>query len=331
MTAKNLNALAALAAILVIAYLVLDRSESNRPVSDTLIPELKSQINDVTSLGARNASGTVTIRRSDDAWVVVEREGYAADMARLRDVLVSIADAKIIERKTSDPEKYHLIGVSDPSDANSESTELTISGDGFEYSIIIGATAQTVFRYVRMADAEQSVLIDQNPDVPGDAAEWLADALVDIDAERVQQVIISHADGEEFVVEKPSTEAANYAVVNIPDGRELSYPSVANEIGAALAELTLDDVRPKPVGDLKPGTTTMIRTFDGLQIVAMIYERDDAIWISIVADAAEEAEAGIQDEVAGINTRLAAWQFAIPDHKTNLLKRRMEDLLKTVE
>ena len=331
MTAKNLNALAALAAILVIAYLVLDRSENNRPASDTLIPELKSQLNDVTSLGARNASGTVTIRRSDDAWVVVEREGYAADMAKLRDLLVSIADAKIIERKTNDPEKYHLIGVNDPSDENSESTELTISGDGFEYGIILGATAQTVYRYARIANAEQSVLIDQDPDVPGDAGDWLADALVDIDAERVQQVIISHADGEEFVIEKPTAETANYDIVDIPDGRELSYPSVANEIGAALAELTLDDVRPKPEGALEPGTTTTIRTFDGLQIVAMTYEHDNAIWISIVADAAEEAETEIQDEVTRVNTRLAAWQYAIPDHKANLLKRRLEDLLKTVE
>lgn len=331
MTAKNLNALAALAAILVIAYLVLDRSENNRPVSDSLIPELKSQINDVTSLGARNAGGSVTVRRSDDVWMVVEREGYAADIAKLRDLLVSIADAKIVERKTSDPEKYHLIGVNDPSDENSESTELTISGDGFEYSIIIGATAQTVYRYARMAGAEQSVLIDQDPDVPGDVGDWLADALVDIDVERVRQVIISHADGEEFVIEKPSTEAANYDVVNIPDGRELSYPSVANEIGAALAELTLDDVRPKPEGDLAPGTRATIRTFDGLQIDAMIFDHDDKIWISIVALAAEEAETEVQDEVAGINARLAAWQYSIPDHKANLLKRRLEDLLKTVE
>ena len=135
----------------------------------------------------------------------------------------------------------------------------------------------------------------------------------------------------EFVIEKQSAEAADFDVVNIPDGRELSYPSVANEIGTALADLTLDDVRPKPESDLAPGTQATFRTFVGLQIDAMTYEQDDTIWISIVADAAEEAETEVQDEVARINSRLAAWQYAIPDQKANLFKRRLEDLLKTVE
>jgi hypothetical protein len=271
------------------------------------------------------------VEKSGDDWTIAERSGYTANIGALRDLLLAIADAKIIELKTSNPDKYHLIGVNDPSDAGSESVEVVITGDGFEHTVLLGITAQSSNRFARLSDQAQSVLIDQDPDIPDDAAGWLADELVDIGAERVQQVIISHADGEEVAIDKSSPDAPNFDLADIPDGRELSYPTIANGIGAALAGLTLDDVRSAPAQESTPVTTTTIRTFDGLQIDVTEYEDGDVSWLSFLVAAADIAETDVQDEAAQINSRVKGWQYAIPDYKASLLGRRLDELLKAVE
>jgi hypothetical protein len=288
-------------------------------------------VNDVTSVVIRNGNGSVAVEKSGDDWTIAERNGYAANIGALRDLLLAIADAKIIESKTSNPDKYHLIGVNDPSDAGSESVEVVITGDGFEHTVLLGITAQSSYRFARLSNQAQSILIDQDPDIPDDAAGWLADELVDIGAERVQQVIISHADGEEVAIDKSSPDAPNFDLADMPDGRELSYPTIANGIAAALAELTLDDVRPAPAQESTPVTTTTIRTFDGLQIDVTEHEDGEMSWLSFFAAAADIAESDVQDEAAQINNRVKGWQYAIPDYKAGLLGRRLDDLLKAVE
>ena len=45
-------------------------------------------------------------------------------------------------------------------------------------------------------------------------------------------------------ISKTGPELANFEVADVPTGRELSYPGVANVIGNALRELNLEDVEP---------------------------------------------------------------------------------------
>lgn len=331
MTTKSLRTLAGLAAILVIGFLVLEYGTTDNSSSDALLPDLKPQINDITSLVVRSNSESVTVQMSDAGWVVVERGSYSANIAALRELFLAIADAKILEQKTSNPDKYYLIGVNDPSDEGSESIAVSINGDAIEHTVFLGHTAQSSYRYARLDGNAQSVLIDQNPDVPADAGGWLENKLVDVGAPRVQQVIISHADGEEVLIEKSSADAPNFDLAHIPEGRELSYPTVANGVGAALAELTLENVRPAPLQALVPITTTTVRTFDGLQIEVAEYPDGDAVWLSFVATALDSADVDVQDEVSQINKRVAEWQYTIPDHKASLLKRRSNDLLKAAD
>ena len=328
MTTKNLKVLATVAAMLVIVFLILEYGSSDRSTIDPLFPELKSNINNVDSLVIQTGNDIVTVQKAGDEWVVVERDRYAADIGKLREVLLAIADATIIELKTRNPDNYHLIGVNDPAGEASEAVRIMINGDGFEYSIILGATAQTSYRYARVDGDAQSILINQSPDIPGDAGGWLAAELLDIAAERVQQVRITHADGDDIAIDKLSADTANFDVSNIPDGRELSYPTVVNGIATAMTDLSLDDVRAAPDEAMQQVTTTMLQTFDGLQITATVYPEEEASWVSFQAATNETAEAAIQEEAVAINERVHGWQYALPDHKANLLSRRFDDLLK---
>jgi len=328
MKTKSLKFLAVIVVGLIATFLIMDQGRNSKSAFTTLVPELKSQINDINSVMIQSADDTVTIAKSGDTWTVRERSDYAADVGALRGLIIALADARIIEQKTSKPEKYYLIGVNDPEDEKSEAVEVTIEGEGFEHVVILGKVAQSSFRYARVASEAQSVLIDQNPDLPDDAGGWLVQDLLAIAAERVNRITIEHSDGETIEIEKDPESPGSFNVVNIPAGRELSYAGVANGIGGILSDLSLDDVREAAEKPVTPDVIVSFSIDDGMAITAAIVLDDGTSWISIEATGDEIAE-GVPSEADRINSRVAGWQYTLPDYKTNLLKRRFEDLLKT--
>lgn len=332
MNTGHRNILAATVAILVAVLLLLNQGRSPDMDNARLLPDLKPRINDVTSLVIRNNTETVTLEKSGDNWSVRERSNYATDIGKLRQLLLALADARVLELKTSNPEKYSLLGVNDPTDNDSKSVEITIRGGGLENVLVLGKTAQGNYRYARVDGTAQSVLIDRNPDVPGDAGDWLAQTILDISAERVQRVTITHAGGEEIRIEKASQESSDFQVINLPAGRELSYPSVANGIGGALGNLTLSDVREAAVADKRPDVLTTFQTFDGLTIEIGTFQEEDASWFSVTAsnDASNDDPAAV-DEAAEINQRVSGWLYAVADYKARLLQRHFEDILKALD
>lgn len=312
MNSATLKWLAIATVTLLIVMIAVDRTDKSDTVSggEYLVPGLKERINDVAAIAVTGSGDTesVSIDRDGDGWRVKEKDGYAADVGKLREVLLALADARKLEQKTANPELFAQLGVAGPdaeSDAESDAgsgslIEISggVSGDDFKYAVIIGNVAQSKNRYVRMADDNQSWLIDKNPDLPTKAADWLAADLLDIDAAQIRSVSIRHEDGETLRLEKASAEDTNYSVMDIPEDRELSYATVANGIAGVLQGLTLDDVRRVDPGehadqkldDIRRSdagelnSTSVFTTFDGLEISVRRYQDADTAWITLTAN-----------------------------------------------
>ncbi|HSD69744.1 MAG TPA: DUF4340 domain-containing protein, partial [Woeseiaceae bacterium] len=268
---------------LLIVLIAVERTDRSDTVAggEYLIPGLKERINDITAIAVTGTgdTGSVNIARDGDGWQVREKDGFPADVGKLREILLALADARKLEQKTANPERFAQLGLAGPEAGGGVLIE--ISGDEFRHGIIVGNAAQSKYRYVRMAEDNQSWLIDQNPDLPADAAGWLASGLLDIESARVRSVSIHHEDGETIRLEKASAEDTNYTVLDIPEGRELSYATVANGIAGVLKGLTLEDARRSSAGDLD--ATSVFTTFDGLEITARLYQDGDNAWIALTA------------------------------------------------
>ena len=328
MNTRNLKVLAAIVAILFGAFLLLDSGNQNGSANEPWLPGLKDQLNDITEVVVDNGDSTLTIVKSDNAWQVVERDNYPADVAKLRDLLLALGEAEIVESKTSNPENYQQLGVEDPNPApESNAVGITVRGDRIERTAIIGNSAQASFRFARESGAEQSVLINKNPTLPSGASGWMMRELVEIPAERIASVSIVHTDGEEIRLSKATQDETTFNVDNIPSGRELSYASVANGMGGVLATLEMEEVRKTPE-QFSPNVTTTFTLFDGLAVTIDSVTDGESSWIDIRAEAAEDEAAAEADE---INARVAGWQYQVVDYKANLLKRRFEDILKEEE
>lgn len=340
----------------------LDSSVSSR--TEPLFPDLQDRLNDINAITVTDIDGTISVRRDDEKgrWIVPAKDGYPANTADLRQLMIALADALKLEEKTSNPELYGRLGLADPreaEDAEASGVLVTAEGDDAVTSLIIGDTAQREFRYVRIPGQPESWLIDQNPTLPGDTGDWLLPQIVDVQSADIRSVRIRHEDGELIRIHKESREQAKFEVENIPEGRELSYPTVANSIGSVLSDLNLEDVKAATAENRRPDATATFTTFDDLQIELNVFNEPsgkdqsngEEHWITVRATAlasgeteqdseglggteadaadgtaAQEAQAAAA-QAASINERVEGWIYRIPGYKATQLTRRWKDIL----
>jgi hypothetical protein len=323
---STLRWLGFIVALLVIALVLVDlREDGELPESGKrLFPDMEAVLNEVGQLTiSRAGEEPVVINRQDGTWGVAARNDYPARFTSVREVLLAMAEARVVEPKTANPELHDRLGVQDPAVAGSKGVRVTATAGEQSFSLIFGNASQDSYRYARIAGEDQSWLIDQNPDIPATIGKWLQADIVDIGSDRVRSVTIRHPDGEVISVSKATEADTDFAVADIPTGRELSYSTVANGLAGALNDLDLDDVRPAVATDAD-AITTEFETFDGLRIVTTTVRADDVNWVSLIA----EASGDDSEEASAITAHVEGWQFRIADYKANLLTRRWEDILK---
>lgn len=359
MNQRNLLILfAALGLVAVSAWWLGTEEPASLSEGDLFMPGLARVLNEVTSLTVRRAGNEtlVNLQKNAGGWVVENRNGYPANFNRVRQNLRGLAESRIFEAKTSNPEFYDRLGVRDIADAAATGTEFEIEAPDFNSKMIVGRTDEGggSLAYVRRPGKAQSYLITASLDPGTKAADWLDTAVIDLPSARVRSVQVRHPDGEILAIAKPRSESTNYTVADIPEGRSLTYDGAANALGAALANLTLDDVELAAdfdAGDVAP-TVTRFDTFDGLSIAVQTWELEDRTVHAFLAEAGDpatttgtdgdddagtegpsdtEALAAVNEQVTEINARVADWVYALPSFKSEQFVRRMDDLLAAEE
>lgn len=329
MNTRQTKTLAIVLAVLLAGLFATTLSNNHRDTSAgaMLFPELKSEINHISRLSVSKAGESVTMNNSAGRWVLVERQNYPVDTGKLRKLILSLADARKIEEKTSNAELYERLAVEDAG-PDSQGTEIRLGSADSERSIIIGNIAQTKYRYARIPGEAESWLIDQNPTLPGSVSGWLLPEILNIDSTRVQSVTITHGDGETISIDKEDAAVTDFTVAVIPEGRELRYPSVVDGMAGVVSGLNLVDIA---VAIDRQGddsvATTVFTTFDGLELTIDSSHRDENTWIRVHADHADANS----DEAREIEDRVGGWEYQIRSYKADQLRRRWDDILKAEE
>ena len=329
MNIRQTRTLAIVLAVLLAGLFATTLLNNDRDVASggLLFPDLKAQINDISQVSVSKAGESVTMNNNAGRWVLVESQNYPVDTGKLRKLLLSLADAKKIEEKTSNPELYERLAVGDAA-PDSQGTEIRFGGAESQWSIIIGNLAQRKYRYARIPSEAESWLIDQNPTLPRGASGWLLPEILDIDSTKVQSVTITHDDGETIRIDKEDAAVTDFTVADIPEGRELRYASVVDSMAGVLSSLNLEDVAvATDAGEADGSATTVFTTFDGLEITIESSLRDEDTWITVHA---EHADAD-SDEIRKIEDRLSGWEYRIKSYKADQLRRRWDDILKAEE
>lgn len=293
MTPRTVTVLAAALVVLgAVALLAQYDPQPPAPGGGLLLPELGGDLDRITGvsvIGAGSEPVATLVRGADGSWSVAEKDGYAADVEKVRQTLISLAEARIVEPKTANPDFYDRLGVEGVENASAGGVAVVLTGTDSPVNVIVGNTEGTSQVYIRGADQAQSFLVDRNPDVGNETTDWLATEILAIPGTRMARVAVTHPDGEVVAVSKADSEQSNFDVEDIPPGREVQYASVANVMGNVLSNLNLQDVEPRTATD-EPVTVTEFVTFDGLAITAESLEREDERWVAFRAEYRSPAE-----------------------------------------
>jgi hypothetical protein len=316
-----------------------------------LIPGLESQVNEVSRVRIVKAGNVpvATLVRQEQGWTVEEAQFYPADWVKLKALLAALAQAEIIEPKTSNPKYFDRLALRDVANGSSGAILVELTYGDESIAVLVGSAAQgRKGHYVRMENEEQALLVDQALDVPGESSAWLETEIVDLAATEVVEVVVTHPDGETVSAVKISADDQDFILQEIPDDREIQSSWAVNSLGGVLAGLTLEEARQDSEIEWSGAIRLRLLTADGLEVQAELNKFEEKNWIRLMASTypvgskdSDPAETGQeQDSIevsagrdrlarAGeINKRTGGWAYAISEINSEAMSKRMEDLLK---
>lgn len=345
MSSKKFSALlvAALMVILAVALLVPGQTgRDEMPESDLLLPDLAARVNEIDriTVAAAGDDAGASLERGEESWRVSDLGGYPADWEKVRDLLAGLAQARMVEVKTANPEYYDRLGVEDI--APGAAGVLVSLGAGDEsYAVVVGKNADgRSGRYLRLADSTQSVLSDFEANVPRTAADWTDKQVTDIPADDVAEVAITHADGDELLARKATADEADFTLVNLPEDREIESSWAVNSLGGTLASLQFDSVQGESAVDFTAATRFRLLTYSGLEVRLEAVRVNEQHWVRLsasvpFADPGDEEAAAVEAEIAeqaeAINARTGGWAYQVQAYKFEAMTKRLEAVLKPLD
>lgn len=332
-----------------VAWLAGDRPSgpSVPGLGEPLLPGLRERVNDVAAISVQAADGRFTARRGADGWTLDESDGYPAKFETVKKTLMGLSELRTLEAKTANPARHAELGLEDPEAPGATSALVTLlDGEGRSLGAVVvgrgGSAPQSL--YARRASEAQCWLVKGSLYLERSAGQWMDRVVHKLPASRVRAVTIEHPDGERVRVAKAAESDPDWAVQDLPAGKEPLSSGIGRTCAAALEWLNFDKVaaaarQPLPA---EGRVTATFECFDGL-LVTVASARvepppapegsaepapEATTWITLSVGTAEGASEAIAAEAQAAQERLAPWTFAVPEYAAGNLRKRLADLVK---
>ena len=344
MTQRSLIVLAGLTVasvvLALIALLNQDAVITSERTTVRAFPELLTRVNDVSEMSVTDNLGTTTVRRDSEAWVIVEMNGYPVATDRVRQVVLGLAETRLVEAKTSRPDRYARIEVEDVA-PEARSRLVTLKDEKGEtiVSTIVGKRNLRLFGpgragvYLRRSGEEQSWLTDGDVDLPKDVWGWVERNILNLPQDDVATVTLDRAGQKPVRLSKESADAETFTVADLPADKKADVDAVTRLAGS-LTFVNMDDV--KAVSEVSfPDNpdTARFTLFNGLEVTATFTTIDGTTWTrfdaAVLETGADTELAARLAEVIGKST--GGWVYNLSSFVNDRFSTRLEDLIASEE
>jgi len=331
------------AAVVAAAIVVSTQSDTISLTAGTepAFPKLANAVNDVAKIEIKNAKGSFSITRDGDNWGMDQKEGYRVEFEKVKSAIVNLSQFKLIERKTSDPDRYGRLEVDTPNSPESKGRDITLKDaeGNLLAAAVIGKLNPNLFgsggagTYIRREGDEASWLARGQVELGEEPNNWMVRQIVNYGQEKIKRTVIIHPDGKQFAIFKASEKDKNFVLENIPQGRKMKNPDEANPLGGVMWRMMFDDVKKadKQEWPDKPwiayytawdGFTVKIET---AKIGEDYWGRFSATIDDAVTDVAKRKAA--EQTVKEINERTAGWSYMLTAGDSEKLTFGIEEYL----
>lgn len=285
-----------------------------------VFPNIAASLDTATTVAMASAGKTSTLVRRDGRWTLAERGNYPVQPQRLRSLFAGLVELRLLEPRTANGASLGRLGVDDPANPASTAISLKVSAEsgtaladlllGHRSQRSQGGLPETV--YVRRPSEARAWLAEGQIPADADPQSWLIREILDIPAEKIAHVTVSH-DGKALEFAR---NGDTLALANPPDGKLDEYR--VGEVAKALEGLTLADVRPGALPGTQVGRSVFTTT-DGLVIEIAATREDKLLWASLAAHGPGAEKLA----------HLAGWAFQLPQWRQTALVPANADMLST--
>ena len=309
--------------------------------TEPAFPKLEKAVNDVAKIEIKNAKGAFSITRDGKNWGMDQKEGYSVEFEKVKSAIVNLSQFKLIEKKTSDPERYERLEVDTPNSAEAKGRVVTLKNDKGDAlaSAVIGKLNPNLFgsggagTYIRRSDEKETWLARGQVELGGEPNDWMSRQIVNYGQEKVKRATITHPDGTQFTISKAAEKDKNFILENIPSGRKMKNPDEANPLGGVMWRMMFDDVQKadKQKWPAKPWVA-YYTTWEGFTVKIETAKFGEEYWGRFsatiddsVTDVAKRKSA--VQTVREINGRTAGWTYMLTAGDSEKLTFGIEEYL----
>ena len=296
MTPKAFVSLAAITLVVVVgavfAVLRQPGTTTLQLVDEPAFPTLRGNPDAVAKIIVTTPDGSITlVRETGDRWAALERYGYPVDRRRVRELVVALADMRLIERKTAQP-VYDRLQVEDPGAENAKSHLVRLESEGgtvlAEAIIGVSATASPApSRPVPICGVLARRRAGSRAAAWRSARTWQRGWTT---RSSISTAAPSSGSGSSPWVSRLRGRArrpgGELRMADLAAGEAIKEDADFARLTGALADVRLEDVKPRDqLSWPHASNLAQIETFDGLEMTVRLAKIDDQYWATFDARA----------------------------------------------
>lgn len=342
-TLKRLVILTTVCAVPVIFLAIKSGASGICNKNAAFFPGLLSKPEQISKIVLQDNKRTLTLQKHENKWQVAERNNYVILTEKVDELLYSLADLKIIEPKTTNPEFYKQLDVNDISDADAKTLLITVS-DVYNDSIIkvyVGKRESVQLGeqfkehlFVRNVGEEQAWLVQGTISLSNQFSDWVDQPLLGIlDSDQIKSVEIDRSNEQKLVITKNQLEQEDFELVNLrpKQGMVLDLDAI-NTVPFEIAELEFKDVQlENPQLDWSHGIAATVETFNGIKLCMRLLKQGSEVIAKVDADVLENSSEDLKQKVAEFKQAKKGWVYVLSPEIYKELSLSNSDFLKPKE
>ena len=254
---------------------ISDYRASGAKIGAKLLPSLK--VADVAQIQLRAAKSAVTLIRKENSWVVQERKGYPADFKAISDLIIKLADLKVVQSEVIGESLLPRVELVEPGKGEGAGTQIELRDAAGKTlaNVVLGKiilkkdpgnplpNAQNgvpAGRYVRFLEGKDRVVVVSDPLSIAEAqpGRWLDKDF--FKADRIKTLAVANEGGLPWKITR-DVEWGQWKFAG--GGGDLDASSAVGAVNA-LGNLTFNDVALDVKPDNPSRGTVTAETFDNL-------------------------------------------------------------------